>query len=122
MKRILGLALLFVLGCQSMPASTKMGQVVEVPIMDSDAIADIAVKPGDEIRWVNKRGGPVQVILIDQVSDQQVSCKNRFGGFMGRSDTANLARNETASLCFSDSGSYRYVVRMDSNRETGAIT
>jgi plastocyanin len=114
-------ALLFVLGCQGMPKSTKGGQVVEVPIVDSAAIGDIGVSPGDEVRWVNKRAAPVRVILIDPAVDPQVSCKNRFGGFMAPRDTAKLERDETASLCFQDPGLYRYVVRMESNSETGEI-
>lgn len=116
-----GVVLLLVLGCQGMPQSTQGGQIVEVPIQDSAAIGDITVNPGDEVRWVNKRAAPVRVILIDSAVDQQVSCKNRFGGFMAPPDTAKMARDETASLCFRDPGLYRYVVRMESNSETGEI-
>jgi plastocyanin len=118
----LWLALLAIIaGCQSIPTSAKSGHVVDVPILSSEPVGDIAVNPGDEVRWVNKRTAPVQVVLIDPVSDKQVSCKNRFGGFMTRKDTAKVAPGDTASLCFTDSGTFRYVVRMESSRETGEI-
>ena len=113
--------LLFVVGCQSLPPSTKDGQVVEVPILSTEALGDAAANPGDEVRWVNKRAAPVRVVLIDPVGNEQLSCKNRFGGFRGRQDTATLPRSESASLCFRNAGTYRYVVRMESNRETGEI-
>lgn len=77
--------------------------------------------PGDEVRWVNKRGAPVRVILIDPVSDKQVSCKSNFGGWMTSSDTAQLATNETASICFRDAGTFRYTVRMESSRTAGEL-
>jgi hypothetical protein len=117
-----GLALCFVFGCQSMPPSTKDGRVVEVPILSTEAIGDAAANPGDEVRWVNKRAASVRVVLIDPVGDEQLTCKHRFGGFRGRQDTATLPRSETASLCFRSPGTYRYVVRMESTRETGEIS
>jgi len=79
------------------------------------------VNPGDEVRWVNKRTSPVRVVLIDSVSEKQVSCKSNFGGMMTRSDTAQLATNETASICFRDAGMFRYTVRMESGKTTGEI-
>ena len=125
MKRIqyswCGMALLFLVGCQSLPPSTKGGQVVEVPILSTETIGEAAARPGDEVRWVNKRAAPVRVILIDPVGDEQLTCKHRFGGFRGGQDTATLPRSETASLCFRTPGTYRYVVRIESTRETGEI-
>jgi hypothetical protein len=112
---------LFLLGCQAQPTVTRTGDVKDVPIGDDLASGDIAVNPGDEVRWVNKRTAPVRVVLIDPLSDRQVSCKNNFGGFMTPSDTAQLAINETASICFRDAGTFRYTVRMASSRTSGEI-
>ena len=117
----LGIALVFVLGCQGMPTVTRTGDVKDVTIGDNLASGDITVNPGDEVRWVNKRTAPVRVVLIDPVSDKQVSCKNNFGGWMTRSDTAELATNETASICFRDAGTFRYTVRMESTRTAGEL-
>jgi plastocyanin len=119
--RYLGVGLLFVLGCQGMPTVTRTGDVKDVTIGDNLASGDITVNPGDEVRWVNKRTAPVRVVLIDQVSDKQVSCKKNFGGMMTPSDTAQLDTNETASICFRDAGTFRYTVRMESGRTTGEL-
>jgi hypothetical protein len=40
---------------------------------------------------------------------------------MTRSDTAQLATNETASVCFRDAGTFRYTVRMQSDRASGEL-
>jgi plastocyanin len=118
--RYLGIALVLVLGCQGMPTVTRTGDVKDVTIGDDLASGDITVNPGDEVRWVNKRTAPVRVFLIDPVSDK-VSCKSNFGGWMTSSDTAQLATNETASICFRDAGTFRYTVRMESARTAGEL-
>jgi hypothetical protein len=55
------------------------------------------------------------------VSDTQVSCKSNFGGWMTSNDTAQLATNETASICFRDAGTFRYTVRMKSAGTAGEL-
>jgi plastocyanin len=119
--RYLGIAVVLVLGCQGTPTVTRTGDVKDVTIGDNLASGDITVNPGDEVRWVNKRTAPVRVVLIDPVSDKQVSCKSNFGGLMTPSDTAKLATNETASICFRDAGTFRYTVRMESSRTAGEL-
>jgi plastocyanin len=119
--RYLGVALLLVLGCQGTPTVTRSGDVKDIIIGDNLASVDIAVSPGDEVRWVNKRTGPVRIVFLDPVSDKQVSCKNNFGGLMTPSDTAKLGTNDTASVCFRDPGYFRYVVRMESARTTAEL-
>jgi len=119
--RYLGVALLFVLGCQGTPTVTRTGDVKDIIIGDNLVSGEIAVSPGDEVRWVNKRTAPVRIIFLDAVSDKQLSCKNNFGGWMTPSDTAKLATNETASVCFRDPGYFRYTVRMESAKTTGEL-
>ena len=119
--RYLGIAVVLVLGCQGMPTVTRTGDVKDVIIGDNLASGEITVNPGDEVRWVNKRSAPVRVVLIDPVSDNQVSCKSNFGGWMTSSDTAQLATNESASVCFRDAGSFRYIIRMASARTAGEL-
>jgi plastocyanin len=123
MNRIqyLGVALVFVLGCQGTPTVTRTGDVKDIIIGDDLAAGEITVNPGDEVRWVNKRTAPVRVVFIDPVSDKQLSCKNNIGGLMTPSDTAKLATNESASVCFRDAGTFRYTVRMESALTTGEI-
>src|SRR4029078_6854932 len=117
--RYLSLAALLVLGCQGLPTVTRTGDVKDVIIGDRLASGEITVNTGDEVRWVNKRSAPVRVILIDPVSDKQVSCKNNFGGWMTSRDTAQLSTNETASICFRAPGTLRNTFRMKSARTAG---
>ena len=118
--RYLGLALLlFVWGCQNTPTVTRSGDVKDIIIGDNLSLAEIMVSAGDEVRWVNKRTAPVRIIFLDPMSDNQLSCKNNFGGLMTPSHTAKLSMNETASACFRDPGYFRYTVRMESANMTG---
>ncbi len=117
----LGVALLFVLGCQSTPTVTRTGDVKDIIIGDDLSSREIAVNTGDEVRWINKRTAPVRIVFLDPVSDKQLSCKNNVGGWMTPSDTAKLGKNETASACFRDPGYFRYIVRMESAMSTGDI-
>ncbi len=118
--RYLGVALVFfVLGCQGTPTVTRSGDVKDIIIGDNQSFGEMAVSPGDEVRWVNKRTAPVRVVFLDPVSDKQLSCQNNFGGMMTPSNTAKLGTNETASACFRDPGYFRYTVRMESANMTG---
>jgi plastocyanin len=117
----LGVALVFVLGCQSTPTVTRTGDVKDIIIGDDLSSREIAVNTGDEVRWINKRTLPVRIVFLDPVSDKQLSCKNNVGGWMTPSDTAQLGKNETASACFRDPGYVRYIVRMESAKTTGDI-
>jgi plastocyanin len=119
--RYLGVALVFVLGCQGMPTVTRTGDIKDIIIGDDLSSREIAINTGDEVRWINKRTAPLRIIFIDPVLDKQLSCKNNFGGWMTPSDTAHLATNETASLCFRDAGTFRYTVRMESAKTTGEL-
>ena len=120
--RYLWVALLFVLGCQGMPTVTRSGDVKDIIIGDNLTLSETAVNAGDEVRWINKRTAPVRVIFLDAVLDKQLSCKNNVGGWMTPSDTAQLATNQTASVCFRDPGYFRYIVRMESAKTTGDIS
>ena len=117
----LGVALLLLAGCQGTPTVTRSGDVKDIIVGDNLTAGEVAVSPGDEVRWVNKRTAPVRIVFIDPLWDKQLSCKNNFGGLMTPSDTAKLATNETASVCFRDPGYYRYTVRMESARTTGEL-
>jgi hypothetical protein len=119
--RYLGVALLFILGCQGMPTVTRTGDVKDIIIGDDLSSREIAVNTGDEVRWINKRTQPVRVIFLHAVLDKQLSCKNNVGGWMTPSDTAQLGKNETASVCFRDPGYFRYIVRMESAKTTGEL-
>jgi plastocyanin len=111
--------IVLMLGCQSMQSVTRTGEVKDIIIGDKLSSGELAVSPGDEVRWVNKRTSPVRVLFLDPIADKQLPCKDNFGGWMTPSDTAKLDTNETASACFRDPGYVRYTVRMQSGTPTG---
>ena len=123
---ILGSALVLLAGCQtiggeSMPTLTRTGQVKDVIIRDVVEPTSMTVNPGDEVRWINKRQGAVRVIFLNPMTEN-LSCQRNFGGPMGfgtkRNEySAKLGSNETASVCFRDSGEVKYVVRAESASE-----
>ena len=125
---IVGSALLMLAGCQtiggeSMPTLTRTGEVKDIIIREDVAPTSVSANPGDEIRWVNKRQGEVRVIFLNPVTEN-LSCQRNFGGPMGfgtkRNEyTAKLGSNESASVCFRDTGDVKYVVRAASNDPVG---
>ena len=125
---IIGSALIMLTGCQhslvrdSMPTLTRTGEVTDIVILDTLSPASVTVSPGDEIRWINKRQGDVQVIFLPPVMEK-LTCERNFGsGFLGPNRnqyTAKLSKNETASLCFRDAGELKFVVRAESSQPSG---
>ena len=112
-------AIVFLGGCESTPTVTRSGDVKDIIVGDNLSPGEIVVSPGDEVRWVNKRTGPVRIVFLSPVSDKELSCKNNFGGLMTPSNTAKLSMNETASACFGNPGYVRYTVRMESGDMAG---
>lgn len=104
------LTLMFMGGCESMPTVTRTGEVKAIILGENLSVADIVVNTGDEIRWINKRTVPIRIVLLDRGLNEKLSCKNNFGAWMSRSDTAYLATNGTASVCFWEVGLFRYTV------------
>lgn len=128
---MVGSALLILTGCQStgmgggsgMPTVTRTGMVKDIVIRENVTPTTLTVNPGDEIRWINKRQGGARVVFLDPVTEQ-LSCQRNFGGLMGADKnqyTANLKSNDSASLCFRNSGEVKYVVRADSTDPTGEV-
>ena len=127
-RTIVGLALLLLTGCQhsivrdSMPTVTRTGEVKDVVIRESVSPTTLTANPGDEIRWINKRQGDVRVIFLTPVMEM-LSCERNFGGGIFGANrnqyTAKLGSNDTASVCFRNSGEMKYVVRAESNDPSG---
>lgn len=124
---IIGSALIIMTGCQhslvrdSMPTVTRTGEVKDIVITDAISPTAVSVNPGDEIRWINKRQGDVQVIFLSPVMEQ-LTCERNFGGLMGGNRnqyTANLDKNDTASVCFREPAELKYVVRAKSSDPSG---
>ena len=124
---IVGSALILLTGCQhslvrdSIPTITRTGEVKDVVIHDTVSPTSVMARPGDEIRWINKRQTDVQVIVISPISEQ-LTCQRNFSEMIGADRnqyTANVGRNDTAGMCFRDPTELKYVVRTESNDPSG---
>jgi plastocyanin len=113
--------LLAVIGCQSLPTVTRSGEVKDVTIREGLSSAELQVNAGDEIRWTNKRMAPARIVFLDPISDK-LSCRNNFGGFLKNGQEATLEPNQSASICFREPGTIRYVVRMQSAIPSGQVS
>lgn len=88
--------------------------------------ANLRVQPGDEVRWVNQRTTPVTVEFLAGALDT-VTCESGFSArglsnLRGKlQESATIAPNETASLCFSAPGTVSYNARMDSAVAGGQV-
>jgi plastocyanin len=120
-----GIALLLLTACQSTggekrPEITRTGQVRDIVISESLSPATVSVKPGDEIRWINKRQGAAEVIFLSPVMDM-LSCERNFGSLIKQTNrqqyAASLNPNDSASVCFTGAADVAYVIRAPSQTE-----
>lgn len=120
---IIGSALIMLTGCQhwlvrdSMPTVTRTGEVKDIVIHDKLSPATVAAKPGDEIRWINKRQSDVEVIFLTPVMEL-LTCQRNFGGNTGADRnqySATIETNDTAGVCFRNPAALKYVVRAESS-------
>jgi plastocyanin len=111
--------LLFGVACSSMPDTSRSGQIRDVKIMEATLEpAELTVRAGDEIRWLNYRTKPVRIIFLDKLDDT-VSCDRGFRG-SGLNDTT-IKPSKAAGLCFGKPGEYRYTARMEAEVTGGEI-
>lgn len=108
-RLVLPVMSLFVAACSSMPTGTQTGTVQEIIIGEQLAPAEVTAHPGDEIRWINRSGGLVQILFLDSIEDR-IACQRGFGF---SAVAARLPPNASASLCFLDPGVVRYTVRIE---------
>src|SRR5262245_31245362 len=110
-------ALILLTACQhslvrdSMPTVTRTGEIKDIVIKDQLSPATVAAKPGDEIRWINKRQSDVEVIFLTPVMDR-LTCQRNFGGNMGAEDSNNysatIETNDTTGECYRDTDDIKY--------------
>ena len=99
---------------------TKTGMVRNIVINETIHPETLTVRAGDEIRWINQRQDPV-TITIDQAHAHVASCRNGFSKSMGMGfdNSTTLASNETAGLCFTRIGTFKYSVHVSSDATRG---
>lgn len=111
----------FVAGCASFPKTTRTGAIHDLKIEETLSNANLNVRTGDEIRWVNYRTGYVTIEFTPEVV-HSFGCRSGFGDVFGRAKpVAKLGQGESASLCFSKSGAYKYNVRITAAVPGGEI-
>jgi plastocyanin len=103
-------------GCASLPETTRTGEVRDIHI-EANVSPEVAqARPGDEIRWINRRRGTVKLILLD-TKKENLSCNRGFA----TDGTTLLNANQTASVCFNKAGEVKYQVRMESALPGGEV-
>ena len=109
---LFGSIFLALAACQSLPAFSRSGEVREIAIHNPLSVTAIQVNAGDEIRWTNKLLTPVRITFLDYVLNK-LSCRSNFEGHFYSGADAALRPNESASLCFREPGTIRYIVKME---------
>lgn len=114
------IALGLITACSGTPEITRTGNVKNIIIRDGITPEELTVRTGDEVRWINQRMGDIRVEFIEPIN-RQISCNKGFHVLagMGTDNTADLGQDQTASICFTQVGTKRYVVRMDSTAPSG---
>lgn len=107
--------LLAVSACHPLPTYTRSGDVKDIVISDTPTTVVVEVRVGEEIRWTNRQSEPVRIIFTDRISDQLL-CRRNFCGYFTGGAEAFLNPDQSASLCFRDSGTVRYTVVIQSPR------
>ncbi|WP_405235107.1 cupredoxin domain-containing protein [Lentisalinibacter orientalis] len=108
-------------GTESIANTTRTGAIHDVNFEERMTPVDLRVRPGDEVRWVNKRSTPVTVeFLGDALAD--VTCQRGFSSLLRRQqESATIEPNESASLCFGKEGTVTYNARMESSVAGGQL-
>lgn len=119
-------ALTVIAGCAGVASTTRTGSIHDVTFGQGMTPAELRVEPGDEVRWVNQRTGPVTVEFLAGALDA-VTCEEGFstrsiGNLRGKlQEAVTIEPNESASLCFASMGTVTYNARMDSAAAGGQL-
>jgi plastocyanin len=118
---IVGLIIISV-GCAGLPQATRTGKIDEIVIGENLLPAEITVKVGEEVRWINTRSMD-SLIEVLPLTLKNLSCQKGFTNYMGTmQESVSLKPNETASLCFRTPAVVTYNVRMGAGVPGGEKT
>ena len=107
-------AIALLAGCTSLPQTSRTAVIHDVKFEGALDPADLTVRVGDEIRFVNHRTLPV-LIDIPGLNADMLSCDRGFTGMMGGvTELKELDPSKSASLCFSKPIAISYNARMRS--------
>lgn len=112
--RCASIAVALLAGCAGLPQTSRTAVIHEVKFEAGLVPADLTVRVGDEIRFVNHRTLPV-LIDIPGLNADMLSCDRGFTGMMGGvTELKELDPSKSASLCFSKPIAISYNARMRS--------
>jgi plastocyanin len=117
-----GVALVIVLttgACSSLPDTSRTGRIHDIKIMEQQLQpAEITLRPGDEIRWLNYRTKPARIIFLDRLNEALSCASGSWGSGM---NDATIKAAKAASLCFTKPGEYKYTARLEAEVTGGEI-
>lgn len=88
-------------GCAGLPQTSRTAAIHEIKFEANLVPADLTVRVGDEIRWVNHRTLPV-LIDIPGLNAEMLSCDRGFSNMFGTArELTELDPSKSVSLCFS---------------------
>lgn len=103
----------FATACAGLPAASLSGEVHDILITeDRVSPQDLIVHIGDEVRWVNRRLGPVWVYFFRDSLDE-VSCARGFSLFWANEEEAVVKPGQSVSVCFSKEDAISYTVQSE---------
>ncbi len=101
-------------GCSSLPEVTRTAVIHDIKLEEHLSPADLTVRVGDEVRWVNHRTLPAR-IEIPGLQKDMLSCERNFSNMFGSPlEVAELPPSKSASLCFKREITISYNARMGS--------
>jgi plastocyanin len=116
---IMGILCAGLYACASLPEISRTAIVHDIVISEELSQQNIVVKTGDEVRWINLRRQDI-TIDIPNLKSYDPSCQRGFSTPFGTlKESVTLKSNETASLCFSNQGMVRYIVRKETAQAGG---
>lgn len=106
-------------GTSSIADTSRTGAIHDVNFEERMTPSNLRVRAGDEVRWINQRTSRVTVQFLGDALDD-VTCQSGFSSLLRRQqEQATIEPNESASLCFGQSGTVTYNARMENPAVAG---
>ena len=86
--------------------------IVTISTFDGIMPAILKSKPGTTVVWLNRSRIPAEVLFLDK--KVTVACGSPVNFFIGKDgayESGKIISRGTASLCFTEKGTYEYVVK-----------
>lgn len=89
-----------------------ISSIVTISAFEGIIPATLKSKPGTTVVWLNRSRIPAEVLFLDK--KVTVACGSPVNFFIGKDgayESGKIISRGTASLCFTEKGSYDYVVK-----------